>query len=101
MARGAIAKTQVEDIIAKAFGDKYIGTFDKKMYVWADDGGEQVQISIALTCPKVPIGADAAQKPATLDFETNPAFAVPAPAAAEITPEETANLQELLKKLGL
>jgi len=99
--RGAIAKTQVEDIIAKAFGDKYIGTFDKKMYVWADDGGEKVQISIALTCPKVQMGAETIQKPATMDFESNPDFAVPAPAAAEITPEETATLQDMLKKLGL
>ncbi len=101
MARGAIAKTQVEDIIAKAFGDKYIGTYDKKLYVWADDGGEEVQISIALTCPKVPVGAEAVQKPATMNFENNPDFAVPAPAAAEITPEETATLQDMLKKLGL
>jgi hypothetical protein len=56
MARGANAKVEVANILKQAFGASYIGEFDKKYYVWANDGGEQVQISIALTCPKNPVG---------------------------------------------
>ena len=41
-----------------AFGADYIGEQDKKIYVWADDGGERVQIAIAMTCPKTPIAAE-------------------------------------------
>ena len=51
MAKGAVAKTNVINKIAMAFGNDFIGEVDKKVYVWADDGGEKVQIALALTCP--------------------------------------------------
>ena len=56
MAKGQIAKENVEKKIATAFGEDYIGNFDKKLYVWANDGGERVQIALSLTCPKTPVG---------------------------------------------
>ena len=55
MARGAVAKQLVIKKIAEAFGDDYIGEFDKKFYVWANENGERVQIAISMTCPKTPI----------------------------------------------
>ena len=39
MAKGSQAKIEVEKKIIEAFGDKYLGTEDKKIYVLADDGG--------------------------------------------------------------
>ena len=99
MARGSNAKVEVENKISAAFGSDYIGTYDKKLYVWADDGGEKVQIAITLTCPKVPVG----QVENGLDFDNMP----DAPTEgtefkpAEITEEETANIRKMLEELGL
>lgn len=42
MARGAIAKEEVIRKIADVFGDNFIGEVDKKIYLWANDGGERV-----------------------------------------------------------
>ena len=109
MAKGAIAKEQVAAMIAAAFEDKYIGEFDKKLYVWAEENGEQVQVAISLTCPKNPIAVQAA--PTTnlgvddngdWDFSDDAKPAAPAqPATATITDEERAKVAELMKKLGL
>ena len=38
-ARGTIAKEKVERKIAEVFGEDFIGLYDKKLYVWANDGG--------------------------------------------------------------
>ena len=53
MARGSIAKQQVINKLAVAFGEDYIGEFDKKFYVWANENGERVQIAISLTCHNI------------------------------------------------
>ena len=68
MVKGQIAKEQVVKIISQAFGKDYIGEFDKKHYVWANDGGEKVQIAITLTCPKVYRGIEETA-PTALNFE--------------------------------
>ena len=103
MARGATAKVSVENVIKEAFGANFAGIADKKLYVWADDGGEKVQIAITLTCPK-----------ANVDFgnnaggfiEAGPATGVVGKRVAvepvvEMTPEEENNIAELIRKLGL
>ena len=109
MARGAIAKDLVEKKIAKSFGEDFIGSFDKKLYVWANDGGEKVQIAISLTCPKVPIGGDDGKIDFTrepgnsLDFE-NMSAAAASPTKfepAEITDEERSTIAELIARLNL
>ena len=56
MAKGATAKVNVENKIREAFGADFVGNVDKKLYVWADEGGEKVQICLSMTCPKVPVG---------------------------------------------
>ena len=107
MARGANAKIEVLNTIAKAFGDKFIGEYDKKIYVWANDGGEQVQIAISLTCPKNPIeiaanvDTDGGDWDFSDDVSTNIKVAVANAAPAEITDEEKENITNLLVKLGL
>lgn len=87
--KGNIAKAAVENKIKEAFGADYIGVFDKKLYVYADDGGERVQIALTMTCPKVFVGIDT-------PTETPDVFQ-----PAEISQEEQDNLRALIEKLGL
>ena len=105
MAKGTLAKEVVTKKIAEIFGQDYIGEYDKKIYVWANDGGERVQIAISLTCPKTPIVVDnTVSSTEDWDFSDSPKIAPIAVAAAEpaeITQEEIDNLSSLLGKLGL
>ena len=107
MAKGAIAKEEVVKKISEAFGSSFIGEFDKKVYVWANDGGEQVQIAISLTCPKNPIQVDnsVSLDDGDLDFTDDTPktskVAVSAAPPAEITEDEKKNIVDLMRKLGL
>ena len=107
MAKGAIAKEEVVKKISEAFGSSFIGEFDKKVYVWANDGGEQVQIAISLTCPKNPTQVDTSVSLDNGDFDftddvpKTPKVAVSAAPPAEISEEEKKNIAELMAKLGL
>ena len=99
MAKGATAKDNVEKIIRKAFGDDFIGVFDKKLYVWCDDGGEKVQISITLTVPKILRGIE---ETGDLNFEDNDSVSkITAYQPAEITQKEEETLADLMKKFGI
>ena len=107
MAKGAIAKEVVAKKIAQIFGSDYVGEFDKKIYVWAEENGEKVQIAISMTCPKTPVGAE------MMDFKAEPGDSLnfedmsAAPIAggktniAEISDEEKKNIAELMARLGL
>ena len=102
MAKGNIAKDKVIEKIAQAFGQNYIGIYDKKVYVWSEENGEKVQIAISLTCPKVQVGAVDSGSNA-LDFE-NIGATIAAPTEfqpAEISDQERENVAELMRKLGL
>lgn len=106
MAKGSIAKEAVIKKIASAFGENFIGEHDKKLYVWANDGGEQVQIAISLTCPKVPIEVNKNISTSSGDWDftddsPTTVVAVSNAAPAEITEEEKENLAKLMEKLGL
>ena len=106
MARGSIAKENIVKQLATAFGEAYIGEYDKKVYLWADDGGEKVQIAISMTCPKVPIVVDNTVSTDDGDWDFSdtpktPIVAVSSAPPAEITEEEMENLNTLLAKLGL
>lgn len=99
MAKGANAKIAVTNKIANAFGEDWIGEVNKKLYVWADDGGERVQISIALTCPKTPI--DAPDKNYVPDNDWSEESASVPKAKVEISEEEKKNISDLMERLGL
>lgn len=99
MAKGANAKNVVINKIATAFGADYIGEVDKKVYVWADDGGEKVQIAIALTCPKTQVAA-APVVNNDWDFEDGPAI-TGQQTKLEITDEEKARIADMMSRLGL
>ena len=107
MAKGAVAKENVTKVLAEAFGSNFIGEHDKKIYVWANDGGEMVQIAMSLTCPKNPIQVDTSISTSTGDWDfsdspkINTTVAVTNAAPAEISEEEKANIADLMAKLGL
>lgn len=98
MARGSIAKNSVELKIIEAFGADFVGIADKKIYVWADDGGEKVQIAISMTCPKVGLETTPSEETSTNSFIEG---VIPKTPVVEMTPEEEANIQNLLKRLNL
>lgn len=105
MAKGAIAKQEVLEKIAIAFGEDFLGEQDKKIYVLANENGEKIQIAITLTCPKNPviINNELPQNPAgDWDFSDDGTFTKPTPMArVEITPEEKQKVADLMAKLGL
>ena len=75
------------------------------MYVWADDGGEKVQVAISMTCPKTPVGdVDFSAEPGnSLNFEDMSAAPIAGgnTTTADITDEEKKNIAELMARLGL
>lgn len=97
MARGANAKVNVENKIREAFGNDFAGMQDKKLYVWADDGGEKVQIAISLTCPKTPLGV----VEDSMDFDNMNTATPTGFQPAEITSKEMENLRRLSEKYNL
>lgn len=106
-AKGSVAKENIVKKLAEVFGKDFIGEYDKKVYVWANDGSEMVQIAISMTCPKVPIeiANNVDVNTGDWDFSDNPktisTIAVANAGPAEITEEEKNNLAELMTKLGL
>ena len=103
MARGSIAKEKVAEKIKAAFGSDFVGEVDKKIYVWADDGGERVQIALSMTCPKVMIetvNTSELSYNTGRDFSTDDVVAV-APEKVEISDEERENVRKLMQRMGL
>lgn len=117
-----IAKSEVERRIANAFGEDFVGVQDKKIYVWADAGGERIQIAISMTAPKVWLEGGSAAKPVaptTSDAGVVPPWeedpngsgwdfsAPPEPKfesvkeTTELTDEEKQNIATLMARLGL
>lgn len=115
-----IAKSEVERRIANAFGEDFVGVQDKKIYVWADAGGERIQIAISMTAPKVWLESAAKPTPATPKtageippWEEDSAgggwdFSAPSEPkfesvkeTTELTDEEKENIATLMARLGL
>lgn len=103
MARGAQAKNKVEQIISSAFKDNFLGIYDKKLYVQAEENGEMVQIAISLTCPKTPVTVS--DKPLVfedkLDFEAGTTVVPQSQVQTKISDEERQTVKELMERLGL
>lgn len=105
MAKGQEAKEYVAKKLKEAFGEDYIGEVDKKYYVWSRENGEKVQVAIAMTCPKNPVGvAMVAAGPSDggMDFENMTVATVSSGfQPAEITEQEKQNIADLMARLGL
>ena len=103
--KGAMAKQVIIDKLKETFGSDFVGVSDNKVYVWAQDGAEKVQIAISMTCPKNPLGA----ANAGIDFDaigntTNNAdnampFGNYQPAQMDET--ELNNVRKMIAELGL
>lgn len=96
--KGTLAKENVKKIIIESFNKNYIGENSNKLYVLADDGGEKVQIAISMTCPKVGLETAQMEEASTNSFIEG---VIPKTPVVEMTPEEEANIQNLLKRLNL
>ena len=100
MARGQMAKIEVENIIRNAFGKNFLGvdTSSKKIYVQAPEGGEMVNIALTLTCPKTPF-TPGSSEPSAFNNENfgQPDIFHP----AEITQEEMDNIKRLEREFNL
>lgn len=96
--KGDAAREAVKNKIIEAFGENYVGTQDKKIYVNMKDGpsGEVLQLAISMTIPKTPIGGGIAS--ATPD---GGAFQV-APAESTVLSEQDEKaVDDLMRKLGI
>lgn len=104
MARGAQAKEAVVAKLQSAFGDAWIGEYDKKYYVWSQENGERIQIAIGLTCPKVPVEMSSTPVSGDFNFEDDTPNVVVAAGGyqpAEITDDERDRVRDLMRTLGL
>lgn len=103
MAKGAEAKEYVAKKLKEAFGNDYVGEVDKKYYVWAYEGGQKMQIAIAMTCPKTPVGNIVEEKKEAFDWseDVTKTGMVGTFKPIEIEDSEREKVAELMKKLGL
>lgn len=102
MARGAIAKQEVQKKILEIFPGAFLYNDNKEIRIPCQEAGETVQIKVALTCAKenVEMGADAAMPG---DFPA-PKMTAPTPERTEPvkpTDAEKQAVADLLKQLGL
>lgn len=92
--RGTASKEKLIQTIIDATGADFLGIVDKKLYIRAFEGGEELQLAISITCPKnlIDFGGSA---------ETAPNDANVAAESAEISKEEEETIEQLLAKLNL
>lgn len=103
MARGQIAKAEIQKKILSNFEGSFLYNDGKEIRIPVQENGELIQIKVALTAAKenVEQGADnavpgvAAEK---IDFESEVKTVKP---VVEATEEEKNNVNDLLKALGL
>lgn len=105
MARGSIAKEKIIEIMKKAFGPDFITVDGSKVYVWAQDGAERVQIALAMTCPKTFVEDNRSNSVGNgfpkSAFDDEPAETASSANAKDVTPQEQENIRALLARLGL
>lgn len=104
MARGSQAKAEISKKIIECFGRNNVIESGGKLYITTRENGETLQIALSLTCPKTMVGIETSTSaPSGGAFESfGAAVAEPEPfKPAEITEEERANVQELMRRLGL
>ena len=96
--KGSIAKQNIQEKLKEVFGEDFIGEIDKKVYLWADDGGQKVQIALTMTCPKNPVGPISADMANAADGTI---FSNSTGNPKEVTEEEKQNLRDLMARLNI
>ena len=99
-AKGTVAKEKFAKKLEEFFGADYIGCIDKKYYIWSEENGEKVQLCLAITCPKTPVGEVPQNVSMALNFDDFDA-APPVSKPVEITSSERENIENLMARLGL
>lgn len=87
------AKDAFASKIINLFPNDYIGTFDKKYYFWSNG----IQVCMALTCPKTPVGESSSPPSAFPPVEEKEIKST----TVEYTPEERATIEKLMSALGI
>lgn len=89
--RGDGARESAKNTIIQAFGDFYVCTQDKKIYVNVPDGqgGELIQLAIAMTMPKTPIEGEVTSND------------MPADTSTTLSDSDKAKVEDLKRKLGI
>ena len=87
------AKEAFASKIINLFPNDYIGTFDKKYYFWSNG----IQVCMALTCPKTPVGESSSPPSAFPPVEEKEIKST----SVEYTPEERATIEKLMSALGI
>lgn len=98
MAKGNTAKTNLINRFIEAAGSDYAGASEdnKKFYFWSNEDGEKLQVCVTMTVPKTPVQFD--NMPASnngFDEGTSKSQSV------DMTQDEKATLDRLMKELGL
>ena len=100
MARGSNAKISAAETMEKAFGNAWLGESGGKYYIEVDDGGEKVQLAIALTCPKNPVALNTPVIAGGFDFSQTE-VAQTKFEAVDFTDAERENINRLIEKFNL
>lgn len=100
MARGSNAKVAAADVMKNAFGNAWLGESGGKYYIEMDDGGEKVQLAIALTCPKNPVALNTPVVNGGFDFSQTE-VAQTKFEAVDFTEAEKENINRLIEKFNL
>lgn len=87
------AKDAFASKIINLFPNDYIGTFDKKYFFWSNG----IQVCMALTCPKTPVGESSSPPSAFPPVEEKEIKST----TVEYTPEERATIEKLMSALGI
>lgn len=104
MARGAVAKQEIGNKILECFEGAFYYNGGKELRIPWNENGVDVQIKIAMTCAKDNVNptGEVIEKVAAAASEAGDFMNFPAPKKrAEVTEEEKANIESLLKSLGL
>ena len=105
MAKGALAKEQIFQKMLETFDGSFMWNNGKELRIPFNENGTVVQIKVALTCSKDNVSPDGQEvnEGAAAPQETS-AFPTPnvkTNTLVEPTEEEKANVESLLKSLGL
>ena len=101
MAKGNEAKAALIKRFAAAVGADYLGEQDKKYYFNSKENGEVVQIAVSMTCPKTPVSFYGHGGDLNFDDDDGPGAAPSGGSPVEMSEDEQATLDRLMKELDL
>lgn len=99
--KGDTARAIVYNKIKEAFGENFVDIVDKKIYVTANEQGEDIQFAITVTMPKTPVNK-APKENNEINFETSTPFAAAGlKPKVETSDKEKEDIRKLMEELNL